>query len=45
MNGFKSLRTAAILKSLREQGLANKEIIELHKESGLAGLRELARKE
>ena len=42
MQSLASLRTAAILKSLREQGLTNKDIIDLHKEHGLAGLTVLA---
>jgi hypothetical protein len=44
MQSLASLRTAAILKALREQGLTNQDIIELHKEGGLQGLAVLAGK-
>ncbi len=44
MQSLTSLRTAAILKALREQGLTNPDIIELHKAGGLAGLAVLAGK-
>ena len=45
MQSLAPLRTAAILKALREQGLTNPDIIELHKAGGLAGLTALAGKE
>ncbi|KKL18240.1 hypothetical protein LCGC14_2477240 [marine sediment metagenome] len=39
---MKSLRTAIILKSLKEQGLTNGDIIDLFKMDGLDGLATLA---
>ena len=42
MQSLASLKTATILKSLRDQGLTNKDIIGLHKEAGLTGLTVLA---
>ena len=45
MQSLASLRTAAVLKALREQGLSNPDIIGLFKTGGLAGLAELARRD
>jgi len=39
---MESLRTAIILKSLKEQGLTNGDIIDLYKDNGLDGLAALA---
>ena len=39
---MESLRTAIILKSLKEQGLTNGDIIDLYKTNGLDGLAALA---
>ncbi len=39
---MQSLRTAAILKALKDQGLDGKEIISLFKDGGLEGLAVLA---
>ena len=44
MQSLASLKTAATLKALREQGLTNKDIISLHKDGGLTGLAVLAGK-
>ncbi len=44
MQNLASLRTAAILKALRDQGLTNKDIIGLHKDGGLTGLTKLVEK-
>ena len=45
MKGLESLRTAAVLKSLREQGLTNRDIMGLAKEGEVADLAKLAGKE
>ena len=44
MKGLASLKTAAVLKSLREQGLTNRDIMGFAKEGGVAGLAKLAGK-
>lgn len=45
MKGLQQLRTAATLKALKEQGLSNKDIIQLVNTDGWAEVQTLVRKE
>ena len=41
MQSLASLRTAAILKALREQGLTNRDIVQMVKEDGWSAVKDL----